>query len=151
MNHYLQLADAVAVLHGAYVAVVTVGFVLIVIGIAMRWGWVRTFWFRAAHINVDVNRATAARYGLTIEAGYPSWHTLLRELCSATGVVCADPLESKPTETLLTLADSCCQANTQEYCNVLSRCFACTPPNIPDELRYLAKLKFKAYVTCAAF
>jgi hypothetical protein len=50
MNRYLLLADAVAVLHFAYVAFVTIGFALIAIGIAMRWKWVRTFWFRAAHL-----------------------------------------------------------------------------------------------------
>jgi hypothetical protein len=50
MNRYLLLADAVAVLHGAYVAFVTVGFALIVIGIAMRGEWVRAFWFRAVHL-----------------------------------------------------------------------------------------------------
>jgi hypothetical protein len=37
MNRYLLLADAVATIHGAYVAFVTVGFALIAIGIAMRW------------------------------------------------------------------------------------------------------------------
>jgi Protein of Unknown function (DUF2784) len=50
MNRYLLLADAVATIHGAYVAFVTVGFALIAIGIAMRWEWVRAFWFRAAHL-----------------------------------------------------------------------------------------------------
>jgi hypothetical protein len=50
MNHYLLLADAVVVFHAAYVAFVTIGFVLIAIGIAMRWEWVRAFWFRVAHL-----------------------------------------------------------------------------------------------------
>src|SRR5271169_2872038 len=50
MNDYLLLADTVAVFHAAYVAFVTIGFVLIAIGIAMRWEWVRAFWFRAAHL-----------------------------------------------------------------------------------------------------
>jgi uncharacterized protein DUF2784 len=50
MNRYLLLADAVAVLHAAYVALVTIGYALIVIGIAMRREWVRAFWFRAAHL-----------------------------------------------------------------------------------------------------
>src|SRR6266446_8282808 len=50
MNHYLLLANAVAVFHAAYVAFVTIGFVLIAIGIAMRWEWVRAFWFRVAHL-----------------------------------------------------------------------------------------------------
>jgi hypothetical protein len=50
MNRHQLLADAVAVLHFAYVAFVTIGFALITIGIAMGWEWVRTFWFRAAHL-----------------------------------------------------------------------------------------------------
>jgi len=40
----------VALVHTAYVAFVVVGFVLIVAGIARGWKWVRTFWFRTAHI-----------------------------------------------------------------------------------------------------
>ena len=50
MNRYLLLTDAVAVLHAAYIAFVTIGFALIAIGIAMRWEWVRAFWFRVAHL-----------------------------------------------------------------------------------------------------
>jgi hypothetical protein len=50
MNHYLLLADGVAVFHAAYVAFVTIGFMLIAIGITMRWEWVRAFWFRVAHL-----------------------------------------------------------------------------------------------------
>ena len=50
MDHCLILSDIVAVLHAAYVAFVTLGFALIAIGIAMRWEWVRAFWFRAAHL-----------------------------------------------------------------------------------------------------
>jgi Protein of Unknown function (DUF2784) len=50
MNHYLLLADGVAVFHAAYVALVTIGLALIAAGIAMRWEWVRAFWFRVAHL-----------------------------------------------------------------------------------------------------
>jgi Protein of Unknown function (DUF2784) len=50
MNRYLLLADGVAVFHAAYVAFVTIGFALIAAGIAMRWEWVRAFWFRVAHL-----------------------------------------------------------------------------------------------------
>jgi Protein of Unknown function (DUF2784) len=50
MNRYLLLAHAVAVFRAAYVALVTIGFALIAIGIAKRWEWVRAFWFRAAHL-----------------------------------------------------------------------------------------------------
>ncbi len=50
MNRYLLLAEGVAVFHAAYVAFVTIGFALIAAGIAMRWEWVRSFWFRVAHL-----------------------------------------------------------------------------------------------------
>jgi len=50
MNRYLLLADGVAVLHAAYVAFVTIGLALIAAGIAMRWEWVRVFWFRVVHL-----------------------------------------------------------------------------------------------------
>jgi Protein of Unknown function (DUF2784) len=50
MNRYLLLVDGVAVLHAAYIAFVTIGFALIAAGIAMRWEWVRAFWFRVAHL-----------------------------------------------------------------------------------------------------
>src|SRR5713226_9104625 len=50
MNRYLLLADGVAVFHAANVAFVTIGFALIVAGLAMHWEWVRAFWFRVAHL-----------------------------------------------------------------------------------------------------
>lgn len=49
MNLYRLLADLVVVVHFAYVAFVVVGFVLILLGIVLRWRWVRNFWFRLAH------------------------------------------------------------------------------------------------------
>ncbi len=50
MLAYLILADAVVILHAAYVGFVVFGFALIVIGAALGWSWVRNFWFRAAHL-----------------------------------------------------------------------------------------------------
>ena len=47
---YLILADAVAIVHAVYVLFVVGGLVLILIGIAKRWEWVRNFWFRLAHL-----------------------------------------------------------------------------------------------------
>ena len=49
MNVYRLLADVVVVVHFAYVAFVVVGLVLILVGVALRWRWVRNFWFRALH------------------------------------------------------------------------------------------------------
>lgn len=46
---YALLADAVLVLHAAFVAFVVLGLALIYAG-ARRWQWVRNPWFRAAHL-----------------------------------------------------------------------------------------------------
>lgn len=47
---YLVLADAVLVIHAAFVAFVLVGLLLVWIGWWRRWRFVRNFWFRAAHL-----------------------------------------------------------------------------------------------------
>ena len=44
------LADAVLLIHFAFVLFVTGGLVLIWIGAAAGWQWVRNFWFRVAHL-----------------------------------------------------------------------------------------------------
>ena len=46
----LALADLVLVVHAAFVAFVLVGLVLIWVGQFRGWGFVRNFWFRAAHL-----------------------------------------------------------------------------------------------------
>jgi hypothetical protein len=47
---YRLLADLVVTVHFAYVAFVIVGLILIVVGAALRWSWVRNVWFRATHL-----------------------------------------------------------------------------------------------------
>jgi hypothetical protein len=47
---YVALADALLVLHVAFVAFVVVGLVLIWIGRFAGWRWVRNFSFRVAHL-----------------------------------------------------------------------------------------------------
>ena len=44
------LADAVLAFHAAFVLFVVLGLLLILIGLALRWGWVRNFWFRTLHL-----------------------------------------------------------------------------------------------------
>ncbi len=44
------LADLVLVLHGLYVGFVVIGFVLILLGLARGWWWVRQPGFRYAHL-----------------------------------------------------------------------------------------------------
>lgn len=49
MTFYRVLADLIVVVHFAYILFVVVGMLLILIGIALRWRWVRGFWFRMLH------------------------------------------------------------------------------------------------------
>ncbi|MGH7934129.1 MAG: DUF2784 domain-containing protein [Candidatus Binataceae bacterium] len=50
MHIYGMLADGVVIVHAAYVGFVVIGFALILIGGASGWRWVRSFWFRMAHL-----------------------------------------------------------------------------------------------------
>ncbi|MEJ2140117.1 MAG: DUF2784 domain-containing protein [Gammaproteobacteria bacterium] len=43
-------ADIVLILHASFVLFVIVGLLLVFIGKFAQWGWVRNFWFRAAHL-----------------------------------------------------------------------------------------------------
>ncbi|MDH4049843.1 MAG: DUF2784 domain-containing protein [Gammaproteobacteria bacterium] len=47
---YLFVADAVLLLHVLFVCFVVCGFVLILIGAALGWAWVRNPWFRWSHL-----------------------------------------------------------------------------------------------------
>jgi hypothetical protein len=44
------LADAVVVIHVAYVSFVVFGLAAIIFGLVFRWRWVRNFWFRTIHL-----------------------------------------------------------------------------------------------------
>lgn len=44
------MADAVVVLHAAYVLFVVLGLAVILLGWARGWGWVRNFWLRLIHL-----------------------------------------------------------------------------------------------------
>ena len=44
------LADIIAIVHLGYVIFVILGFILILMGIALRWNWVRNLWFRIIHL-----------------------------------------------------------------------------------------------------
>jgi len=50
MALYRLTADAVLIMHAAFIAFVVFGLLLVLIGMAARWQWVRNLWFRAAHL-----------------------------------------------------------------------------------------------------
>ena len=43
---YNYLADAVVVIHAAYIGFVILGLLAILLGVLFHWNWVRNFWFR---------------------------------------------------------------------------------------------------------
>jgi hypothetical protein len=47
---YGLLADVVVAIHVAYVSYVVVGQLAIFAGVALRWQWIRNFWFRVTHL-----------------------------------------------------------------------------------------------------
>lgn len=50
MVRWRILADAVAIIHAAYVAFVVFGLAAILVGVALEWEWVRGFCFRLSHL-----------------------------------------------------------------------------------------------------
>ena len=49
-NAYTILADAIVIIHAAYVAFVVFGLAAILLGAAMGWRWTRSFAFRITHL-----------------------------------------------------------------------------------------------------
>jgi hypothetical protein len=60
----ILLADIIAGIHLGYVLFVLVGFVLIVLGIVLKWGWIRNLWFRIIHLAAIVAVALEALLGV---------------------------------------------------------------------------------------
>ncbi len=50
MNGYRFAADLTLVLHTSFIAFVLFGMIAVVVGMVMRWRWVRNFWFRVGHL-----------------------------------------------------------------------------------------------------
>ena len=49
-TRYTILADAIVIIHAAYVAFVVFGLAAILLGAAMNWRWTRSFAFRITHL-----------------------------------------------------------------------------------------------------
>jgi len=50
MLFYRILADLVLVIHLAYAGFIVLGMAAILLGIVLKWQWVRNFWFRLIHL-----------------------------------------------------------------------------------------------------
>ena len=57
-------ADIIALIHLGYVVFVILGFILIVMGIVLKWQWVRNLWFRIAHFAAIAGVALEALLGI---------------------------------------------------------------------------------------
>lgn len=72
----MPLADLILLVHFAFVLFVVLGLPAVWIGAALRWRWVRNFWFRLAHLGAILFVAAESLLGrvcpLTV------WEDLLR-------------------------------------------------------------------------
>jgi hypothetical protein len=75
---YGLLADCLVALHATFVAFVVCGELAILVGICCRWDWVRSFWFRTAHLLAIgyVAFEAAVGYGCPLTI----WENQFREL-----------------------------------------------------------------------
>ena len=62
---YRILADVVVVVHATYVGFLVFGLLAILLGIALGWRWVRSFWFRAIHLAMIGGVVALSVAGLT--------------------------------------------------------------------------------------
>lgn len=66
MDHFYQLAaNAVLVVHFAYVAFVLFGFAAILLGLWRRHGWARNFWLRMTHLSMILFVVAETALGIT--------------------------------------------------------------------------------------
>ena len=75
---YAFLADVVVAIHVAYVGFVVVGQLAILLGIPLKWSWVRNFWFRVLHLLAIV--VVGVEGALGIICPLTTWEAQLREL-----------------------------------------------------------------------
>ena len=61
---YLFLADVIAIIHLGYVIFVILGFILIILGIILKWKWIRNLPFRITHLLAIVGVACEALLGV---------------------------------------------------------------------------------------
>ncbi len=47
---YSFLADLILVCHTLFIVFVLAGFILILMGLGLKWTWIKNFWFRLAHL-----------------------------------------------------------------------------------------------------
>ena len=79
----LLAADATLILHSLYVLFVVLGLVLIYLGLARGWSWVRNPWFRLAHLLAI--GVVVVQTWLRIDCPLTVWENQLRETAGTSG------------------------------------------------------------------
>ena len=82
MKFYGYLADAVVALHFVFVAVVVVGLLATLLGAALRWRWVRNFWFRV--VNLGLISVVAVETMIGVSCPLTTLENKLRQLAGET-------------------------------------------------------------------
>jgi hypothetical protein len=75
---YIILADVIVAAHVAYASFIVVGQVLILIGLCLKWAWIRNPWFRMAHLAAILIVAIEALIGM--DCPLTLWEAQLRNL-----------------------------------------------------------------------
>jgi hypothetical protein len=79
---YRILADAVVAIHLALVGFIAIGMMVIVLGIVLKWRWVRNFWFRIIHLAMIV--IVVEKTILGTSCPLTDWENQLREMAGET-------------------------------------------------------------------
>ena len=79
---YRVLADVVVVLHAAYVTFVVFGELAILLGIVLRWSWIRNRTFRLLHLSAILVVVLEAWCGITCPL--TTWENWLRSQAGQT-------------------------------------------------------------------
>jgi hypothetical protein len=70
------LADVIVTVHFAWIFYVGFGQLLILLGIVLKWGWIRNFWFRFTHLTMMVLVAVEVLFN--IDCPLTIWEKRLR-------------------------------------------------------------------------
>jgi len=79
---YCILADAVVAIHLALVGFIVIGMAAILLGIALKWRWVRNFWFRTVHLAMIATVVEKTILG--VKCPLTVWEDQLRERAGET-------------------------------------------------------------------
>jgi len=78
-----MLADLIVMIHAAYVSFIVFGLALVLVGVVLRWQWVRNTWFRTIHL-IAIGIVIAESV-VGIPCPLTVWERELRQVAGQTG------------------------------------------------------------------